>query len=86
MSAKKIHFRNASVDFYKLFLEKGWILDYIECSDSYNILIFSLPPEDFIALTSDGDVHQWTHDVPNPTARLYNVCTNIWTQSSHSTW
>ena len=73
MSAKKIHFRNASVDLYKLFLEKGWILDYIECSDSYNILIFSLPLEDFIASTSDGDVRQWTHDLPNPVARVYNV-------------
>ena len=29
--------------------------------------------EDFIALTSDGDVHQWTHVVPNPAAGVYNV-------------
>jgi len=29
--------------------------------------------EDFIALTSDGDVHQWTHAVPNPAAGVYNV-------------
>ena len=68
MFARKIHFINKSVDLWSLFLEKGWILIYIECSDSYNILVFSLPPKDFIALTSDGDVHQWTHDVPNPVA------------------
>ncbi|KAH9305156.1 hypothetical protein KI387_009560, partial [Taxus chinensis] len=29
--------------------------------------------EDFIALTNDGDVHQWTHAVPNPAAGVYNV-------------
>lgn len=29
--------------------------------------------EDFIALTNDGDVHQWTHAVPNPADGVYNV-------------
>lgn len=29
--------------------------------------------EDFIALTNDGDVHQWTHALPNPAAGVYNV-------------
>eukprot|EP01018_Ginkgo_biloba_P005352 Gb_11614 [translate_table: standard] len=29
--------------------------------------------EDFIALTNDGDVHQWTHAFPNPAAGVYNV-------------
>lgn len=29
--------------------------------------------EDFIALTSDGDIHQWTHSVPNPAAGVYNI-------------
>ncbi|KAH7285991.1 hypothetical protein KP509_33G054500 [Ceratopteris richardii] len=29
--------------------------------------------EDFIALTNDGDVHQWTHAPPNPAAGVYNV-------------
>lgn len=37
--------------------------------------------EDFIALTSDGDVHQWTHAVPNPAAGVYNVpATPIYSQ------
>jgi hypothetical protein len=29
--------------------------------------------EDFIALTNDGEVHQWTHGRPNPALGVYNV-------------
>lgn len=29
--------------------------------------------DNFIALTSDGDVHQWTHNIPNPAAGVYNL-------------
>ena len=29
--------------------------------------------EDFIALTSDGDIHQLTHSVTNPATGVYNV-------------
>ena len=29
--------------------------------------------EDFIALTNDGEVHQWTHARPNPASGVYNV-------------